>query len=141
MNTQMKIKISALAFMASLAVSFANPAHAQYTTNFDSNINSNFGSNLDANLDESFDSSLTSQSINVQDYNIITGINDTTSYGQDHLSSSDILNGMFDGFIGVFGACIGVPAIIIAILQLFVRRQSQSVFVSKPAQVFLNPIH
>lgn len=63
------------------------------------------------------------RSIFVQDYNSYNGVK---SFGdqKDEMASTAILNAMFDGYIGILGALIGVPAIIVAVLRLFVRKQT-----------------
>ena len=63
------------------------------------------------------------RTIYVQDYNNFSGVSDSQT--KDELTSTAIINGLFDGYIGVFGAFIGIPAIIIAALRLFVKKQQQ----------------
>lgn len=84
------------------------------------------GSSLETNtkFDSRINSDFTSQSLYVQDYNSIGGVNNFNTTSENILSSTDVLNGMFDGYIGIFGACIGIPAIIIAVLRLFVSKQT-----------------
>lgn len=103
-------------FVSLLASNFAAPAaQAQYMV-IEGNTTGSFGSQIN--------SELTNQTIFVQDYNDVSGISSFNSTSQSNMTSTDILNGMFDGFIGVFGACIGIPAIIIAVLRLFVKGQT-----------------
>ena len=59
----------------------------------------------------------------VQDYNSVSAVN-TSAEMENGMSSTAIINGLFDGYIGVFGAVIGIPAILIAALRLFVRGQT-----------------
>ena len=63
------------------------------------------------------------RSIFVQDYNSYNGVKGLGEE-KDEMASTAILNGMFDGYIDIFGALIGVPAILIAVLRLFVRKQT-----------------
>ena len=62
------------------------------------------------------------QTIYVQDYENFSGLNDRGR--NDELTSTAIINGLFDSFTAAFGAVVGIPAIIIAVLRLFVRRQN-----------------
>ncbi len=62
------------------------------------------------------------QSLYVQDYANFDGVNGSAS-DSNGMTSTAILKGMFDGYIGVIGAFIGIPAIITAVLRLFVSRQ------------------
>jgi hypothetical protein len=103
-------------FLASLAVaSYSNgsPAQAQYMVMEGGNAHSTTSSQV-----------VCCQSIYVQDYSSFYGVNSTTGETENGLSSTRILNGMFDGYVGVFGAVICIPAIIIAVLRLFVRGQT-----------------
>ena len=128
----------------------APAAQAQYMVIEGSSLGSN------TNFDSRINSELTNRSLYVQDYNSVGGVSNFESGGGNSLSSTDILNGMFDGYIGVFGACIGLPAIMIAVLRLFVSKQTvpakrknksfelpatpEPARYLKPAQVFLNPV-
>jgi hypothetical protein len=108
-----KKNITKAVLMASLAVAFATPAaNAQYMVIDGVSANSN-----------AFAEPVNCQTIYVQDYSNFSGINDLAK-GND-LTSTAIINGLFDGYIGVFGACIGIPAIMIAVLRLFVSKQQQ----------------
>lgn len=63
------------------------------------------------------------QSMYVQDYSSFQGVS-TTVNETEGVSSLQIINGLFDGYMGVFGTLVGIPAIIIAALRLFVRGQT-----------------
>lgn len=108
-----KKNITKAVLMASLAVAFATPAaNAQYMVIDGVSASPN-----------AFAEPVCCQTIYVQDYSNFSGINDLAK-GND-LTSTAIINGLFDGYIGVFGACIGIPAIMIAVLRLFVSKQQQ----------------
>ncbi len=114
----MKIRVSTAARkaipLASLAValiSFAAPAHAQYMV-ID-------GVSASAATEEQ----IICQSMYVQDYSSFQGVSNEASEINQGTSSLQILNGLFDGYIGVFGTVIAIPAIIIAVLRLFVHGQ------------------
>lgn len=101
--------------MASLAVasfSSATPAQAQYMVIEGSSSTSKSDSPV-----------ICFQSMYVQDYNSVSAVN-TSAEMENGMSSTAIINGLFDGYIGVFGAVIGIPAILIAALRLFVRGQT-----------------
>ena len=105
-------------FLASLAVASmyaATPAYAQYMVIE--------GANITANSTFSAEQFNDGKSIFVQDYDAFNGVN-VLRDGKNELTSTAILNGMFDGYIGIFGAMIGIPAIIIAVLRLFVSKQT-----------------
>lgn len=108
-----KKNITKFVLMASLAVAFATPAaNAQYMVIDGVSANPN-----------AFAEPVCCQTIYVQDYSNFSGINDLAKGNE--LTSTAIINGLFDGYIGVFGACIGIPAILIAVLRLFVSKQQQ----------------
>lgn len=107
-----KKNITKTVLMVSLAVAFAIPANAQYMVIDGVSAKPN-----------AFAEPVCCQTIYVQDYSNFSGINDLAK-GND-LTSTAIINGLFDGYIGVFGACIGIPAIMIAVLRLFVSKQQQ----------------
>jgi hypothetical protein len=108
-----KKNITKAVLMASLAVAFATPAaNAQYMVIDGVSASPN-----------AFAEPVCCQTIYVQDYSNFSGINDLAK-GND-LTSTAIINGLFDGYTGVFGACIGIPAIMIAVLRLFVSKQQQ----------------
>ena len=62
------------------------------------------------------------QSMYVQDYSSFNGVNTAAAETENGMTSTAIINGLFDGCVGVFGALIGIPAIIIAVLRLFFVR-------------------
>lgn len=99
--------------MASLAVSFvASPANAQYMVIDGVSASPN-----------AFKEPVCCQTIYVQDYSNFSGINDSDKGNE--LTSTAIMNSLFDGFTGAFGTCIFIPAILIAVLRLFVNKQNQ----------------
>ena len=115
MNTRVSKSTKQAILVASLAVasfSSATPAQAQYMVIE--------GSSSTAKSDSPV---VCLQGMYVQDYNSVSAVNTSTEteYG---MSSTAVINGLFDGYIGVFGAVIGIPAILIAALRLFVRGQS-----------------
>lgn len=63
------------------------------------------------------------RTIYVQDYNNFSGVSDSQT--KDELTSTAIINELFENYLGVFSAFIGIPAIIIAALRLFVKKQQQ----------------
>lgn len=63
------------------------------------------------------------RTIYVQDYNNFSGVSDSETKGE--LTSTAIINEIFENYMGVFGAFIGFPAVIIAALRLFVKKQQQ----------------
>ena len=72
---------------------------------------------------DAFRETVCCQTIYVQDYSNFSGVCDSETKGE--LTSTAIINGLFDSYLGVFGAFIGIPAIIIAALRLFVSKQQQ----------------
>jgi hypothetical protein len=115
----MKTRVSNAAkkaiFMASLAVASVlttAAAHAQYMV-------------IDGvSAPETRQRQVTCQSLYVQDYSSFQGVGGTVNETQEGMSSLQIINGLFDGYVGVFGTLIGIPAIIVAALRLFVREQT-----------------
>lgn len=71
------------------------------------------------------ESQIICQSMYVQDYSSFSGVSSAAAQAENELTSTQIINGLFDGYIGVFSAVIGIPAIIIAVLRLFVRGQNE----------------
>ena len=115
----MKTRVSNAAkkaiLMTSLAVasaSTATAAHAQYMV-------------IDGvSATETTSNQIIAQSLYVQDYSSFQGVS-TAVNETEGMSSLQLINGLFDGYIGVFGTLVGIPAIIIAVLRLFVRGQTE----------------
>lgn len=103
-----------IASLAVASLSTGNAAQAQYMV-ID-------GDNTQSDSDRQ---TVCCQSIYVQNYNSFDGVNSTIDATENALSSTKIINGLFDGYAGVFGTVIGIPAIIIAVLRLFVRGQTE----------------
>ena len=105
-----------LASLAMASIYTSTPACAQYMVIDGVGLTSS----NNASASEQFNDG---RSIFVQDYNSYNGVKDLGDE-KIEMASTAILNGMFDGYIGIFGALIGVPAILAAVLRLFVRKQT-----------------
>lgn len=101
-----------LASLAVASVSTTTEAHAQYMV-------------IDGvSAPATSPSQIVCQSLYVQDYSSFEGVGTYVNETQEGNSSLQIINGLFDGYVGVFSTIIGIPAIIIAALRLFVRGQT-----------------
>ncbi len=118
MKTRVSNAAKTAILMASLAVasvSTTTAVHAQYMV-----IDGVSASGTNSNQINQ----IIAQSIYVQDYSSVQGVTTTVNETQEGMSSLQIINGLFEGYVGVFGTIIGIPAIIIAALRLFVRGQT-----------------
>ncbi len=125
MKTRLSDAAAQAILLASLAVaSVSAPAQAQYMVIEGANAPSTTNSQV-----------VCCQTLYVQDYSSFNGVNSAAGETENGLSSTQILNGMFDGYVGVFGAIIGIPAIIIAVLRLFVRGQTDQTAKKKTFEI------
>lgn len=119
-------KISFYFLLISLAVAFlCSPprASAQYMV-----MEGNSGNNIVGCGFTAKSNVVDEKTMFVQDYQSINGINNSTAETEFRPCSTEILTGFFDGYLGGLGLFIGIPAMLIAGLRMFVQNQS----VSKP---------
>lgn len=121
-----------LATIFVLALLATPAAQAQYMV-IEGNTTSNLGSQINADA--------SGQSMYIQDYSDVRGIDNFNSSNETGLSSTAVLNGMFGGYLGIFSAFIGISAVAMAALRLFVKGQSgQTRNRLKRSQIFLDPV-